>query len=118
MKLNKQKIKLTFKQLKNDTSSTFPILEPSTQSIQTKGSRRKLNAKKIIAHDDVTHGAIALKILKKILDLAMQIKLAVNINATTLKLAEKFDHLFSYLFLFHIIFAQGHGLNAVTVAIS
>ena len=36
----------------------------------TNGSRRKLNAKKTIAHDDFTHGAMARKILKKIIDLA------------------------------------------------
>ena len=41
----------------------FPRLFPGiwTQSIQTKGSRRKLNAYKTIAHDDVTHGAMAHK---------------------------------------------------------
>ena len=31
--------------------------------LQTKESRRQLNAKKTIAHDDVTHGAMARKIL-------------------------------------------------------
>ena len=37
---------------------------------------------------------------------------SVNFNATTLKLAEKFDHLFSHLFIFHNTFAQGHGFDA------
>ena len=36
-----------------------------------KGSRRKLNTKKKIAHDDVTRGAMARKILKKIIDLLL-----------------------------------------------
>ena len=45
-----------------------------TQRIQTKGSRRKFNAKKAIAHDDVTHGAMARKILKKIIELATRIE--------------------------------------------
>ena len=47
-----------------------------------------------------------------------QIKNSVNFNATTLKLGEKFYHPFSDLFIFHNIFAQGHGFDAVTVAIS
>ena len=34
---------------------------------------------------------------------------SVNFNATTLKLAEKFDHPFSHLFIFGNKFAQGHG---------
>ena len=81
------------------------------QSIYTKRSRRKLNAKKIIAHDDVTHGAMARKILKKIIDLATRIELtlSVNIITTTKKLAEKLDHLFSHLFIFSNIFAQVTG---------
>ena len=41
-----------------------------TESIETKESRRKLNEKKTIAHDDVTLRATARKILKKIIDLA------------------------------------------------
>ena len=60
---------------------------------------------------------MARNILKKIIDLAMGIELTVNFNATTLKLAEKFDHPFSHLFIFRNIFAQGHGFDAVTVAI-
>ena len=43
---------------------------------------------------------------------------SVNFNATTLKLAEKFYRPFSHLFIFRNIFAQGHGFDAVTVAIS
>ena len=43
---------------------------------------------------------------------------SVNFNATTLKLAEKFDHPFSHLFIFRNIFAQGRGFDAEVVAIS
>ena len=74
------------------------------------------NAKKTIAHDDVTHGAMARKILKIIIDLATRIE-TVNFNAATMKLAEKFDHPFSHLFIFRNIVAQGHRFDAVTVAI-
>ena len=42
---------------------------------------------------------------------------SVNFNATTPKRAEKFDHPFSQLFLFRNMFAEGHGFDAVTVAI-
>ena len=73
---------------------------------------------KTIAHDDVTHGAMALKAIKKIIDVATGIELTVNFNATTLKLAEKFDRSFSHLFIFRNIFAQGHGFDAVTAALS
>ena len=45
----------------------------SRENVQ--GSRRKLNTKKTIAHDDVTHGVMAHKILKKIIDLATRIEL-------------------------------------------
>ena len=38
-----------------------------TQCIETNESICKLNAKKKIAHDDVTHGAMARKIFKKII---------------------------------------------------
>ena len=44
------------------------------QSMLTNGSRRKLNAKKTKAHDDVTHGTMA---LKKIIDLATRIELTL-----------------------------------------
>ena len=88
------------------------------QSILSKGSKHKLNAKKAIAHDKVTHGARARKILKKIIDLATKIKLTVNLNAMTLKLADKFNHPFSHLFIFCNIFAQGHWFDAVMVAFS
>ena len=53
------------------------------QSIQTKGSRRKLNANKTIAHDDATPGGRARNILEKIIDLATRIELTDNFNATT-----------------------------------
>ena len=43
---------------------------------------------------------------------------SVNFNATTLKLAEKFVHPCSHLFIFGNIFAKGHGFDAVTVTIS
>ena len=72
-------------------------------------------AKKNTAHDDVTHDAMARKILMNIIDLATRIELTLNFNATTLKRAEKFDHPFSHLFIFHNIFAQGHGFNAMTM---
>ena len=42
---------------------------------------------------------------------------SVNFNATTLKLAEKFDHSFSHMFIFLNIFALVHGFDAVTIAI-
>ena len=69
--------------------------------------------KKTIAHDDVTHGAI-----KGMQDIgenhlfgnANRIN-SVNFNATSLKLAEKFDHTFSHLFIFRNIFAQSHGFD-------
>ena len=83
-------------------------------------SRRKLNEKKTKAHDDVTHAAMTRKIFKKIIDIndmATRIELNVNFNAMTLKLAKKFDHPFLHL-LFRNTFAQGHGFDAVTVAIS
>ena len=80
--------------------------------------RRRLNTNKMLAHDDVTHGAMARLILKKIHHLATRIKLTLSIlNAMTLKLIEKFDHPFSHLFMFSNISAQGHGFNAVTVII-
>ena len=41
---------------------------------------------------------------------------SVNLNAMTLKLADKFDHPFSHLFIFHNKFAVGHGFDAVMVA--
>ena len=49
------------------------------QSILAIGSRRKLNAKKTLAHDDVTHGAMAHKIFIKINDVATRIKLTLSI---------------------------------------
>ena len=49
------------------------------QSILTKGSRRKLNAKKTIAHNDVNHDAMAHKTLKKIIDVATRIELTLSI---------------------------------------
>ena len=63
---------------------------------------------------------MACKILKKSVDFATRIELinSVNFNATTLKLAEKFGHAFSHLFIFFNIFAQGQGFDAVTVEIS
>ena len=57
----------------------FYTLSGRTQSIYTKGSRRNLKGKKTIAHDDVTHGAIVYKILKKIIDLATRIELTLSI---------------------------------------
>ena len=72
----------------------------------------------MIAHYDFTHGAMVRKILNKIINLATQIELTLNFNARTLKLAEKFDHPFSHLFIFLNIFAQGHWFVAVKVAIS
>ena len=45
----------------------------------TNGSRRKLNAKETIPHDDVTHGAMPRKILKKIIHLATRIELTLLI---------------------------------------
>ena len=38
----------------------------------------------------------------------------VYFNATTLKLAEEFDHPFSHFFTFGNIIAHGHGFEAVT----
>ena len=38
-----------------------------------------LDPKKTIAHDDVSHGTMARKILKKIIDLAMRIDLTLSI---------------------------------------
>ena len=61
---------------------------------------------------------MARKILKNNIHLATPIVLPVDFNATTVKLAEKFDHPFSHVFIFLNIFAQGHGFDAVTVAIS
>ena len=49
------------------------------QSILTKGSWCKLNAKKTIAHDAITHCAMVWKILQKIIDLATQIELTLSI---------------------------------------
>ena len=59
------------------------------------------------------------KILKKIIDSATLIELTLLILMLRpwLKLAEKFDHPFSHFFIFRNIFAQGHGFEAVTVAI-
>ena len=76
------------------------------QSIETQGSSHRLIAKKTIAHDDVSHIAMARKILKKMIDIARRIKLTVNFNATTLKFDEKFAihfHITSY----SATFAQG-----------
>ena len=39
---------------------------------------------------------------------------SANFNMTTLKLTDKLDQLFSHIFLFGNIFAQGHGFDAVT----
>ena len=38
-----------------------------------------------------------------------------NFNATSVKLSEKFDHLFSHIFISSNIFSQGHGFDAVPV---
>ena len=38
-----------------------------------------------------------------------------NYSVATLKFAEKFDHLFSHIFIFSNIFAQSNGFDAVTV---
>ena len=43
---------------------------------------------------------------------------SVNFNATTLKFAERFGNLFSRLFIWQNIFAQGHGFDAETVKTS
>ena len=59
--------------------ASFPFVGDLNQSILTKGSRCKLNAKKTIAHDDVTWRATARKIVKKIIDLASQIELTLLI---------------------------------------
>ena len=62
---------------------------------------------------------MARKIIKERIDLTMRIKLTlVNFIGTNLKLVEKFDRPFSHLFIFRNIFAQGHGFDAVTLAIS
>ena len=71
-------------------------------------SMSKLSSKNTMAHDDVTYGGIAGKIFQKINDLATQIELTGNFNATILKLAEKFGHPLTHLFLFGNMFAQGH----------
>ena len=43
---------------------------------------------------------------------------SVKFNASTMKLAEKFDHIFPHMFIFGNILSQGHGFEAVTVTIS
>ena len=63
--------------------------------------------------------AMECKILKKIIGLATRIDLTFHFNSTTLKLAEKFYHpLFSHLFIFVYMFAQGHDFDVVTIASS
>ena len=57
-------------------------LETRTQGsvakyLDYKGSRRQINAKKTIAHDDVTQCTMARKILKKINDLSTRIELTL-----------------------------------------
>ena len=59
-------------------------------------SRCKLNAKKMLAHD-VTLRTMARKILKKINGLVTDQINSVNFNATTMKLAKKFNDPFSLL---------------------
>ena len=74
---------------------------------------------KTIAHDDVTHGAVAHKILKKIIDLAMRIELTLSIlmpwSWNSMSNLTIHFHICSYSATF---FAHGHGFDAVTVAIS
>ena len=78
---------------------------------------REVVTSSTIAHDNGTHGAMARKILNKNHSFGNANRInSVNFNATTLKLAAKFDHQFSHLFIFRNIFVQGHGFDAVTVA--
>ena len=56
----------------------------------------------MIAHGDITHGAMTHKMLKKMIDWATQIELTVNFNATTPTLAEKFNHSFYQMLIVHI----------------
>ena len=54
-----------------------------------------------MAHVDVACVLMASKILKKGNALATRIKLTqINFNPTTMKLAEKVNHLFSHVFMF------------------
>ena len=69
-----------------------------------------------MARGDVTHGAMARKILKKINGLKMRVELTGNFNTTTLKLAEIFDHPFSHSTCsYSATFIHGGDFNAVTV---
>ena len=43
---------------------------------------------------------------------------SANFTATTLKLAEQFDHPFSHLLILGNMFAQGHGCDVMTVTSS
>ena len=54
-----------------------------------------------MAHDDVTLEGTARKLLKKINEFGNPNRISsANVNATTLKFAEKFDNRFSHVFLF------------------
>ena len=49
----------------------------------------------------------------------MRIELTqAKFNATTLRFAEKFDHLFSHVFTFSNMFPESHGFISVPVTIS
>ena len=50
-----------------------------TTKVLTERSRHMLNAKKTIAHNDVTHDAMVHKTLKKIIDVATRIELTLSI---------------------------------------
>ena len=65
-------------------------------------------------HDDVTCGGISHKILKKTFCNATRFN-SENINATTIKLSEKFDNPFSHIFIFANIFVHHHDFDVVTV---
>ena len=67
-----------------NTSELFSILENklidyANGSTLMPVNRRKLNAKETIAHDEVSDGAMARKILKKIIDLSARIELILSI---------------------------------------
>ena len=58
---------------------SYYIYENGIEKESHRSMERKLKAKKTIAHNDVTLGEMAPKILKKIVDLATRIELTLPI---------------------------------------
>ena len=88
------------------------------QDIWNNEGKHKLNSKKTISRDNVTHGELHERYLRKSkFGNANRIN-SGNFNATTVKLADKFDFPYAHLYILDHIIAQDQFVDAVTVTSS